>query len=851
MKKILRIFVLFISFYNGSIYAQEVKVSGKVFDSETREPLPFVSVKCKEGELFTTTDVDGNFSFTIPQSTDSLQVSFIGFITQRVSVRNLKGQSLSIFLKADEIMLNEVVILPGENPALSILRSVIAHKEDNNVDKLIGYQYEVYNKIEFDLNNIPPEWKDRAILKPIKFVFDYIDSTNLAENPYLPLFLTESVSKYYFRSSPVLKKEIITAHRASGIQDQSLAQFMGEMYQKVNIYKNNILLFGKQFPSPISDNALMYYKYYLIDSMTIGNSRCFQLQFKPRRRQELAFEGNLWIADTVFAIRRLEMSFPKEINLNFVKSMNVVQEYLPVPMDTSLVNTTDSMQHYKYMLSRDRLVVDFKLNDNKKKSKQPGFYGRKTTSYRDFSLNQPYSTDFYSRVDNVIIEENSDMRDDSFWQSARHDTLSKNERQIYKIVDTVKTLPVYRTWYDLIYIFFTGYKPIGKKLEVGPYFKLYTNNLLEGHRFRLGARTSNHFSKWYELNGYGAYGTKDKVFKYGVGLKSFISKKPRQLVYLNYKNDLEILGQNSSSYSNDNILTSVFRRSRLNNLTGVEEWKAGYEYEPFPGLNGKIFLIKDTYTPKGTQQYVSVPNRIDTFIQSNIISTEVNLGIRFAYGEKYIDYTFKRTRTGSRYPILEANYTYGPKAVLNSHYEFHKLALKITDKFHLFPLFGRTDYLIEAGKIWGKVPYPLFELHAGNESFIYDPHAFNMMNYYEFASDEYITAQIFHHFDGFFLNHIPLMRKLKWREVIAARALMGNISQQNKSVMLLPSTMSTINRKPYCEVSAGIENIFKVFRVDALWRITYIDKEYEKNYRANGGPRIPRFAVMGSIQIVF
>jgi len=357
----------------GVALSQETKIIGKVYDGITREPLPFVNIKYKGGKPFTTTDVDGNFTLATSAPTDSIVISYIGYKTKSVAVKKNIAQNLNIYIETDQLTLGEVVILPGENPAHRILRQVISHKDDNDKEKLSSYEYEVYNKIEFDMNNIPPEWKDRKLLKPIKFVFDYIDSTSVTEKPYLPLLLSESISDFFYRTAPRFKKEIIKASKVSGMQDKSVSQFMGEMYQNVNIYDNNILVFGKQFPSPISDNALNYYRFYLIDSVIIGSNRCYHLQFKPRRKQEFSFSGNMWIADTTFAVKRLEMTIPTDVNLNFVKALNVIQEY-------SRVNDSTNKSS-QWMLSRDRLVVDFKIDDNRKKPKQAGFYGRKTTSY--------------------------------------------------------------------------------------------------------------------------------------------------------------------------------------------------------------------------------------------------------------------------------------------------------------------------------------------------------------------------------------------------------------------------------------------------------------------------------------
>ena len=247
--------------------------------------------------------------------------------------------------------------------------------------------------------------REKKIFKPIQFVFDNVDSVNSGEKPSLPIFITESLSELYYRSNPNLKKEIIKASKVTGIENTSITSIMGDMYQNINIYDNNILVFGKGFTSPISDNGLFYYKYYLEDSIIIGNSKCYHIRFKSKRPQELCFSGNMWIADSTWAVKRLEMSIPKDANINFINSANIVQEF-------SKIDST-------WMLSKDRLVIDFAMN-----AKQIGVYGRKTTSYKNFTINQPKDVKFYEFGDKIIVEDDASKKDDAFWDLNRHDSLS-------------------------------------------------------------------------------------------------------------------------------------------------------------------------------------------------------------------------------------------------------------------------------------------------------------------------------------------------------------------------------------------------------------------------------------------
>ncbi len=806
--------LLFLAGYSG--FSQSYTISGKVFDSESKEPLPFVPVIIKGTTVGATTDFDGNYSITTTTTGDSLVASYVGYLKISRALKRGENQTVNLPMVLQGVNLLEVVVKAGENPAHRIIRNVIANKKYNNKRRLDAYQYESYNKVEFDLNRIPKEMRERKIFKPIQFVFDNVDSLNSGEKPSLPIFITESLSDLYFRSNPDLKKEVIKASKITGIENTSITSVMGDMYQNINVYDNNILVFGKDFVSPISDNGFFYYKYYLEDSLFIGSTRCYQIRFKSKRPNELCFSGNMWIADTTWAVKRLEMSIPKDANINFINAANVVQEF-------SRIDST-------WMLSKDRLVIDFSMYKN-----QVGVYGRKTTSYTDFIINQPKDPKFYEFGDKIVVEDSAMKKSDAFWDEHRHDSLSFREKKIYKMIDTIKTLPVYKTWVDIFTIFVSGYKVVNN-FEIGPYFNLVSYNRVEGLRTRFGGRTSSKFSRWYELQGYVAYGFKDEKFKYSVGFKTFITKKPhRQLVGMTYKSDYEILGQSQNGFSQDNIFASLFRTNPLTNLTRVDQTYAWYEREWVEGLTSRVTLIGRTITPliANSYRYYASDGSIRT--KESIRNTEARVNIRFAYKEKFISGDFTRISLGTKFPVLQFNYSKSLQNAFRGEYNYQKVVLNISDRIRLISLLGYTDYIGEVGKIYGAVPYPLMELHGGNETYIYDYMAYNMMKYYEFASDQYASVGLFHHFEGLLFNKVPLIKKLKWREVVTGKALWGSVNDRNRNTLLFPSTLNALGAEPYVELTAGIENIFKVFRVDFLYRATYQNPKASNNIGVKAG----------------
>ena len=797
----------------------------------SNEPLPFINISFKGVQGGTTTDFDGHFAITTDKNTDSLVFTYLGYLRKAVKVKNNVPQELDILLEPNTITLKEIVIKPGENPAHRIIKNVIANKFKNDVEKLDSYEYEVYSKYEVDINNISKKFKKRTVMKPFGFIFDNIDSTSKNEKPYLPMFISETVSDYFYRKNPKSRKEVIRATKVAGVQDASVSQAMGNMNYYTDVYDNAFLLFAKKFASPISDNALIFYRYYLIDSMFIDNKFCYQIQFKPKRKEELTFSGNIWINDSTWAVKRFEMSVSKDANINFINAFTFIQEFV--------------CDNGTWMLSKDKMVVDAAMRDN-----QMGAYLRKTTSYKNFVINTPREDKFFNGGEKTIVEEGAESRSNNYWQSVRHDTLSRNEDVVYKMVDTIQTLRSFKRYRDLGQTLYTGYY-VYKKFEYGPYFTTYSFNQVEGSRVRLGGRTSNAFSKWWEFSGYAAYGFLDEKYKYNISVRGFLQKKPtRRMVSLTYKKDYEVLGQSVNAFRQDNIIASFFRRNPLNNLTEVEKISGYYDHEWFSGFNSRGVFSYRTIKPLGTTKYQYYDAEEALQQLQNIKSAEVGLNTRFAWNEKFLNGEFERISLGTTYPVLQLNYLANIKGVLNSNYHYHKVSFSISDRYRQNPI-GYIDYLFEIGKIWGKVPYPLLNLHPGNETYAYDSYSFNLMNYFEFGSDRYIIATATHHFDGFFLNKIPLLKRLKWRELVSAKAVWGDITTQNTKALILPLTLSRLRYKPYAEVGVGVENIFKILRIDAMWRLTYIDKNYIANYEANSPSKISKFGIRATLQFGF
>jgi len=794
--------VLLLSSITG--HAQKTIVTGKVVDASTKEPLPYVNIYFKNSKIGTASNEQGVFKLESYYGTDSLIASSLGYERQAKRVKKDQTQVINFELRVSGVALDAVTVVADKkykDPALELMKKVVQNKKANNREKLETYEYDVYNKLEFDMNNIDEKFKNRAVMKPFDFVFENVDSTSESK-PFLPVFLTESVSRYYYQKTPKNSKEVIKATKVAGVRNESISQFMGDMYQSTNVYDNFVEAFGKFFVSPVSDFGTLSYKYYLTDSAIINRHKCYKVVFKPRRKGDLVFDGEMWIADTSYAVKQIQASILADANINWVEAFTVYHEYNEVDKEV-------------WMLTKEKVVADLNVSEN-----GVGFYGRKTTIYTDFIINKPKEPEFFSSFVNIEVLDGVNDYDETYWNEARPEKLSDNESKVYAMVDTIQQIRAFRTYIDVITLFVNGYYNT-KYVDLGPYFTTFSFNLIEGPRFRVGGRTTANFSKKVELSGYLAYGTLDKRFKYQAAGRYFISDKPRQIVSLSARNDLEQLGQSANAWRTDNILSSLFRRSPNNLLNAFEEYKASYEIEYFTGFSNTIAFNRRDVWSVGLVTFEKYASD-GSLINANRLSTsEVTFTTRFAYDEKYISNNLDRISVGTQYPIVQVRLGLGIKGALGSEYRYQRLALILEDRIPLNP-FGYSDITFEVGKVWGTLPFPLLQIFPGNETFFYDEYAFNLMNFYEFVSDRWMTLFWTHHFRGIFLNRVPLVRKLKLREVATVRSAFGGLATKHQSQLIFPASLNSFT-VPYVEGGVGVENILKIFRVDALWRISYLN----------------------------
>lgn len=828
----LTVFFLLVVF-SISTYAQELtKIKGKVIDAKSKQPMPFVSVTFVGANIGTTTDFDGNYYIETQWATTRLLASFVGYKIDTLRVQKGKNQTLNFLLQETSITMQEVTIV-GEktkyrnksNPAVDLIKEVIDKKDKNRKEAMPFYEFNKYEKIEIDLNNITEEFLNQGWLKKnFQIVIDNIDTSEINGKPFLPIYLRETANKVYYRKSPKTEKEYRFGTKQTGfegyIDDDGLSFIMDKLYQDVDIYDNSIYLLAHEFTSPISVLAPTIYKFFIIDTTEVNGKSCINLAFTPRNKADYAFTGNLYILnDSSFNIAKVSMSVPKEINVNFVKDLSLEQEF---------TQYHDSI----WMLSKDKLIIDYNIT-----KKGRGFFGNRTVFYNNFNFNTEQPDSIYNPIEKLIKVEDNTKQNEEFWNAARPDTLTKNEKSVYVMIDSIQHIKAYKRFMDIAFLVITGWHSLGK-IEVGPINSIYSFNQVEGDRIRAGFRTTPQFIDNMMFDTYVAYGFKDKEYKYFGGYTYSFNKNyltnPKHKITASYQHETNFPGQDLQFLNDDNLFLS-FRRGNSNRMLFFDSYKLDYIKETTSGFSYNLIYENKLQRPLGMLNFVSS----DTLVKqsfNNIKTDNFSVNLRFAPNEQFYQGKNFRVPIPNKYPIFQLRFTQGVNGFINGEINYTRLSANVSKRFFL-GLLGYSDAELETGKVFGKVPFPLLNLPQANQSFFLQETSFNLMNFMEFMSDEYASLKITHSFNGIILNRIPLLKHLKLREIASLKFLYGRLTNENnpdvqKDVFLFP-----VNKKnepityqfkdgvPYAEVSVGISNIFKLLRIDLMQRLTYLDNQ--------------------------
>lgn len=816
--------------------AQTTKVRGQVLDAESGEPMPFVSVFFKGTQIGTTTDGDGYFSLTTKDmSLTELSAQLLGYRTETAKIRSGVFSNTLFFMQIEKSQLAEVIVKADNRRVKKLLADIDARKIRNNPEKKPGYECDVYSKMELDLTHPREQLKGKAVKKQWNFIFDYIDTSEVSGVPYLPIMINETLSKRYHSLDPDVDREVIQARRLSGADpdDNLLSQFTGSMMLANNFYDSYLDAFNVRIPSPVNVNGLVFYNYYIIDTLEIDSRKTYMVRYHPKEGISTpAFDGEMLVDAEEFALRKIKARLLKGQNINWIRDMVLEAEY---------ERKSDSTWFY----SKDRFYADFSIvmTDS---SKLMSFIGNRTLIYYNPVFEKP---DINAKATPVSVKDDAGMQNEEFWSGVRPEDLSDKERDVYTMVSRIQNTKLYNTLYDIVTIVVNGYYDIGP-IGLGPYHKIISFNPLEGFRMRLGVRTSNDWSKKDRIGGYLAYGFKDRQVKGGVTWEHMFSKTPTQKLTLDAHYDVLQLGRGMSPFNDGNILSSIMGAGVSQKLLPITEASALYEHEFTAGFNTSW---KAMFRDYHANRFVPMVTPTGEMINS-IYAPTADMSFRFSKDETVIRGPFIKTYAFTKYPVVTISLN-GGVSMLNPVDRNSPIAKGVHPYFRpeisldwraSIPPVGRSKLHVNIGAVIGQVPYTMLHLHEGNGTILLEKSSFSCMDFFEFASDYWITLMWDYNFYGFFLGKIPFLKKLQWREAIILKTTWGYLSPKNdgtagrgnsQALVMFPQGMRALGKIPYVEAGFAITNILRLFRIDFIWRCTHRNDEgvSSRNFVVNLG----------------
>ena len=807
------IFLLLVIFTHPNVLnCQKTIIKGKVIDSDNSEGIPFVNVFIRGTGIGTTSDTTGLYSLSTVYAVDSVFFTAIGYLPKGYPVESGMINNIQAALIPNNIQLNSINVKPDDGPVRRLLKNIVEHKKENNPERLDRFEYDKYTRWQYRLNNVGEKLVQSKTFKKNPSLIK-ADSTNTR---FLPVYFSEQMVHNEFQRDPIKQKSTIIADKTSGLgmlKDYEISGYTSGLDIEVNFYNNFINLFMQNFASPINDNGWFYYKYYLVDSAMVDGVQQYKVKFVPRRMGDKVFKGFFTVETRNYALLDIDATLSDVSHINFMKDLRLVSSYQVVE---------DSLPFYKMNLIES--VFDYiPINTSKNANRLEIAFSQKSLidSVKVGHL-APVELSSKGLMYESVKLPASYHRDSLFWEQYRPDSLSVNEKMMYSVIDSVNQISTIKMIDRLGRMYMTGYFDIGK-LELGPYDYSFNFNEVEGIHLFLGARTSNEISEQWMIWGGVGYGTKNEEFlgRFGAGYKFDTSK--RRVLKFSYSDDIIRIGEqekilylyeNMLSPSETNLLANMFQRDTLTELIRQQKVAFSYEHEWKPGFSTR-------WSTSYNKQYSPVfypfiyKGQPLNFFQSY----ETNLNFRWSWKEKYIDDGFLRVYYSTDFPIVNFSLGLG-RYNLPDREDFYG-KIHATIKHNIYMRQTYLMYALEGGMYFGTIPYSLLDIPRGNETYGYYTYDFNLIDYLEFVHDKYLHAYFEYHLNGFFFNRMPLLRRLGLREVISAKGMMGHLSDKQYQLIDLPSTMSPENNKLYLEVGAGIENILRFFRLEAIYRVTH------------------------------
>lgn len=813
--------------------------SGIVKDSITGEPLPFVSVYFDGSTIGAMTDDNGTFTLQNNQGYTKLAAASLGYDTKFIDLKpGKKNDNLEVLLKPTAFEISEVVVKPKrekytrkDNPAVELIKKVIAHKNDNRIEAKPEYQTEVYEKLSLSLDNFNPNLDKNKFLKKFKFIKNYLDTSEFNGKPILTVSVRENLSDFYYRKSPKAEKTIVRAKRMQGI-DKTLDDGGGitsnleEIFKSINIFDNNIPILLNRFVSPLSSTlATTYYHYYIMDTLDVGGDKCVDLAFVPANSESYGFTGRLYITlDGNYAVKKVLLNTPANINLNWVDKLRIEQEFKQMPDST-------------WVLDQENTFVNFYVVKGTQQ-----LYAHQLRNYDNYNFNVQNADSVFGLLGALHVLPEATAQPDTFWTHNRPIPLKEKEDALKDLLGQLRKVPAFNAIIKTAEILITGYIPTAKdkkvtKFDFGPMNTTFSANHLEGFRMRVGGMTTANLNPYWFASGYLAYGTNDRKIKYNLKLTHSFTKKeyhegenPVNNLSFIQEYDVYTPGQDFLFTSKDNIFVAWKVGEPVTKMQYIRKSVLQYEKEWLNGLTWKSWIMNQNNEAAGTLQYIKRDESGNLYHIKDFTTSEIGTQLRFAPGERaYNGRSGKESvfNLSKDAPVFKLSHQLGIKGVLGGDYNYNHTEISAEKRIWLSS-FGHIDAQVKAGKVWDKVPFPLLILPNTNQSITIQPEAFHMMNALEFVTDQYVSFNATYYLKGWILNRIPGIKWLRLREVLSFNMIYGGLTDKNNPTLtpglfLLPDGTQPLGSTPYMECSVGLENIFKILRIDYYRRLTYLD----------------------------
>ncbi len=849
MRKLPLTLFLFVAFWllSKDLNAQpesQITISGRITDTETKQPMPFVTIAAPEAGQGTRSDEQGNYKLSLPASVTYMRFTTVGYQEKTVKVGKNAKQVIDVALTTSDNVLTEVTVKPAKyrnknNPAVELIKLVMENRDRNKLENLTYYSETQYEKVLLGFSKMPEKLVQRKIMSDMKVVLENRDTTKLEGTSVIPFMLQENLIDLYSKNPPGIQRKFVKANKSVKFPDYldpaGINAALQYLNQDVNLYDNYIVLLTDHFLSPIANNAPFFYRYYPKDTLEENGRKIVRLEFYPRNKTDMLLQGELHIAlDSTYPVTRAIFTVNPNINLNWVRMLTIDLQFELLPSG-------------KWYLAEEDLRMDFGVN-----KKTFGIYGERLVRHINPTVNVPLPDSVFAAPDKLVYLPGSERIDTAFWEKARPVALSATEAATYANMDSLQRTKMFKRGAFLLNVALAGYAPVGRDIEIGPLSTFYSFNDVEGTRLRVGMRTSSRWSKKVRLIGAVGYGTDDRQFKYNFGADFAMpgtahNAFPLNLFRVRYTKDLVVPGQLLYQTGSNTFLTS-FVRGVNDKFMYTDKLAINHEREFLSHFSYVIGTEREEMRPAGALHFD--PTDIDMQRDEPLTVSRFYLHLRYAPGEKFFQSAAFRSIIDYRW-IIQARYTMGVDGIYGGDYSFHQVGLSVR-KFTNTPPIGYNTLYLEGGAMLSKAPWQLLGIHRANQSYVYDKFSYNMMNFMEFISDRYVAFNIDQSFYGFFLNKIPVMRKLKWREYATFKILWGTVTDQNRPVegsglYYFPTNEAdgspvsyTLMDKPYMEASVGIGNIFRLLRFDLVRRFSYLDH-----------PGVPKYGVRMAFDISF